>query len=183
MARGRVPCSALSSLAMGVLARAALLCVAGTVLGIAGNRFTPRPAPLGAPVAASAEQPGAACENPGASVARISVEEAKPLCLACTAAFIDARSAPEYAAGHVTGALHLPPEGPVEALLPALRSAPAVIVYDRDRACSAANQVAARLQAYGLRDVRVLTGAWPEWLARGGPGESGACGLCAGDRP
>ena len=127
---------------------------------------------------ASAEQPGAVCEDPHASIARISVEEAKPLCIACTATFVDARSAEEYAAGHVTGALHLAPGEPIEPLLPALRAAERVVVYDRDRECSAANQVAARIQAQGVRDVRVLTGAWPEWLARGGPGESGSCGVC-----
>jgi len=168
---------------MATSLQVALLCVAGALLGIAGNRFTPHPAPLGAGVVASAEQPGAVCEDPRASIARISVEEAKPLCIACTATFIDARSAQEYAAGHVTGALHLAPGETVEPLLPTLRSAAMVIVYDRDRECSAANQVAAQIQAQGMRDVRVLTGAWPEWLARGGPGESGACGSCtAGTR-
>jgi 3-mercaptopyruvate sulfurtransferase SseA len=111
-------------------------------------------------------------------VARISVQEAKPLCLACTAAFVDARSAQEYAAGHVTGALHLAPGEPAESLLPALRGSATVIVYDRDRDCAAADQVATLLQGHGIRDVRVLTGAWPEWLAGGGPGESGICSLC-----
>jgi 3-mercaptopyruvate sulfurtransferase SseA len=168
---------------MGLLARAVMLCVGGVVIGLAGNALTPRPAQLGARVYAAAEQPGAACQDPRASVARISVEEAKPLCVACAAAFVDARSAQEYAAGHVTGALHLAPGEPVEPLLAKLKSSPAVIVYDRDRECAAADQVATLLQANGIRDVRVLTGAWPEWLARGGPGESGTCSLCtAGTR-
>ena len=168
---------------MSILLRTALLCVAGAFLGLIGNRFTPHPAPLGERVLASAEQPGAVCDDPGASIARISVEEAKPLCIACAAAFIDARSAQEYASGHVTGALHLAPGESIEPLLSTLRGAPLVIVYDRDRECSAANQVAAQIQAQGVRDVRVLTGAWPEWLSRGGPGESGTCGVCtAGTR-
>jgi 3-mercaptopyruvate sulfurtransferase SseA len=163
---------------MATWLRVAALGAAGVLLGWAGNRFTPHPAPLGARVLASAEQPGAACEDPHASVARISVDEAKPMCISCAAAFVDARSVQEYAAGHVTGALHLDPAERIEPLLPALHAAPMVIVYDRDRECSAANQVAARIRAQGVRDVRVLTGAWPEWLARGGPGESGACGVC-----
>jgi rhodanese-related sulfurtransferase len=167
---------------MSVFARAALLCVAGAALGIAANGFTPHPAPLGARVLASAELPGAVCEEPRTSIARISVEAAKPLCLACIATFVDARSAREYAAGHVTGALHLAPGEPIEPVLPKLRSTPTVIVYDRDRDCSAANQIAARLQAHGLTDVRVLTGAWPEWMARGGPGESGTCDLCSAEQ-
>ncbi len=163
--------------------QAALLCVLGAALGIAGNRFTPRPAPLGARVLPSAEQPGAICEDPRASVARISVEAAKPLCIACTAVFVDARSPQEYAAGHVTGALHIAPGEPVEPLLASLRAAPTVIVYDRDRQCASANAVAADLLGRGLRDVRVLTGSWPDWLAQGGPGESGTCALCTGAKP
>jgi hypothetical protein len=39
--------------------RVALLCIAGALLGIAGNGFTPHRAPIGAPVVPSAEQPGA----------------------------------------------------------------------------------------------------------------------------
>jgi 3-mercaptopyruvate sulfurtransferase SseA len=163
---------------MSVLGRAVLLCFAGSVLGIAGNAFSPRPARLGIPVHAAAESTTAACQDPRATVARISVQEAKPLCIACTAAFVDARSAQEYAAGHVTGAVHLAPGHPADPLLPKLSAAPTVIVYDRDRECSAADELAAQLQAQGLSDVRVLTGAWPEWLANGGPGESGACDLC-----
>src|SRR5205807_6313069 len=80
---------------------------------------------------------------------------------------------------HITGAVHLPPGQPAGPLLPRLSAAPAVIVYDRDRDCAAADRVAVLLQSNGVRDVRVLTGAWPEWLARGGPGESGTCALCA----
>jgi len=163
---------------MGLLVRAILLCVTGAVAGVAANAFTPRPAPLGKSVFATAEQPGATCQDPGATIARISVQEAVPLCVACTAAFVDARSAQEYQAGHVTNALHLAPGDSAGPLLPKLKGAPTVIVYDRDRECAAADQVAALLLSQGVRDVRVLTGAWPEWLAGGGPGESGSCSLC-----
>src|SRR5258708_13781515 len=118
---------------MAVILRAGLLCVAGALLGLAGNCLTPHPAPLGARVLPSAEQPGAVCDDPHASIARISVDQAKPLCISCNATFIDARSSEEYAAGHVTGALHLAPGEAIDPLLPALRNAPMVIVYDRYR--------------------------------------------------
>jgi 3-mercaptopyruvate sulfurtransferase SseA len=163
---------------MGLLLRAALLCVAGAMVGILGNPFTPHPAPVGKAVVATAELPGAACGEAHGAATRISVEAAKPLCISCSAVFVDARSAAEYAAGHVTGAVHLPPGESIAPLLPKLRSRGTVIVYDRDRECAAADTLAAQLQAQGLPDVRVLTGAWPEWLANGGPGESGACDLC-----
>jgi 3-mercaptopyruvate sulfurtransferase SseA len=164
---------------MSSLARAGLLCLSGGVLGIAANAVSPRPARLGAPVVAVAEAAGAACAATRESPARISVDEAKPLCTACTAVFVDARSAQEYAAGHVAGALHLAVGEPAEALLPRLAAAPMVVVYDRDGSCAAADQVAALLQSRGLRDVRVLTGAWPQWVAEGGAGESGACAVCS----
>src|SRR3982751_4423475 len=130
---------------MATFARATLLLVAGSALGLVANPFTPHPAPLGRPVLPEAELPGAACQDPKASIARISVEDAKPLCVACAAAFVDARSAQEYAAGHITGAVHLGPGDPVDPLLPALRAAQMVIVYDRDRDCAAADRVAARM--------------------------------------
>jgi len=168
---------------MGLFLRAALLCVAGALVGVLGNSFTPHPAPLGKAVLATAELPGAACSEAHGAATRISVEDAKPLCIACSAVFVDARSAAEYAAGHVAKAIHLPPGESIAPLLPELRSKATVIVYDRDRECSAADKLAAQLQAQGLPDVRVLTGAWPEWLANGGPGESGACALCTLEKP
>jgi 3-mercaptopyruvate sulfurtransferase SseA len=163
---------------MPLLVRAGLLALAGAALGLGGNLVSPRPARLGTPVSASADRSGAACQDPGGSIVRISVQEAKPLCVACAAAFVDARTAQEYQSGHITSALHLGPGEAVEPLLPALRAAAMVIVYDRDRECASADRVAAQLQSLGLRDVRVLTGAWPEWLAKGGPGESGSCTIC-----
>ena len=163
---------------VGTAFRAGVIAAAGALVGLVANFLSPRPAALGKPVFATAELPGAVCEDPRASFARISVKDAKPLCIACTAAFVDARSAQEYASGHVTGALHLRPGDPVEPLLPKLTAAPTVIVYDRDRQCAAADQVAAALAAKGLKDVRVLTGSWPDWLAAGGPGESGTCAAC-----
>src|SRR5256886_4485809 len=137
---------------VGMLLRAGVIAVAGAVVGIAANFVSPRPAALGRPVYAAAELPGAVCEDPRASVPRISVQEAKPLCIACSAAFVDARSAQEYAAGHITGAVHLPPGQPAGPLLPRLSAAPAVIVYDRDRDCAAADRVAVLLQSNGVRD-------------------------------
>jgi 3-mercaptopyruvate sulfurtransferase SseA len=157
-----------------------LLCAAGSLLGLAANPLTPHPAPLREPVYAAAEQPGAACRDPSVSIPRISFAEAAPLCIACTATFVDARSASEYAAGHVNGALHLAPGEDPGPLVPKLRTP--VIVYDGDAACAVADKVAGDLRARGIEDVRVLSGAWPGWLAAGGPGESGACTTCGAAR-
>lgn len=156
------------------------LLVAGALLGLAGNGFTPRPAPLGAQVVAVAEEPAALCQQPGhvSAIPRISVEDAAPLCVSCSAAFVDARSAAEYESGHVTGAFHLAPGDPPEDVLWQLGAYQMIVVYDRDPSCAMADRVAKGLLARGAKDVRVLTGAWPAWAAAGAPGESGPCAGC-----
>ena len=169
---------------MRVLLEAAGVAAAGAVLGLALNAASPRPAPLGTPVHAAAERGAGMCAVPGGPAAerapRVGVEEAKARCDACTAGFVDARTAAEFAAGHVTGAIHLPPAGhPGEAAaIAALRAHPTVVVYDGEYSCALADDVAARLRREGLPDVRVLEGAWPAWVAAGGAGESGLCPAC-----
>lgn len=169
---------------MRLLLDAALLLVAGAVLGLVLNAASPRPAPLATPVHAAAESGGGMCATAGAPAApkgrRISVEEAKTHCDACTAGFVDARSATEYAAGHVTNAVHLPPAGhPGEAVIIAgLRAYDLVVVYDGEYSCALADEVAARLRREGLPDVRVLEGAWPAWTAAGAPDSAGVCPSC-----
>lgn len=169
---------------MRLALEAAALLTAGAVSGLALNAASPRPASLAAAVHSAAERGGGTCAVPGAPAAprsrRIGVEEARGHCDACTAGFVDARSATEYAAGHVTDAVHLPPAGhPEEAVaIAGLRAYPMVIVYDGDYSCALADEVAARLRREGLPDVRVLQGAWPAWVEAGAPGSSGVCPAC-----
>ncbi len=171
---------------MRLLAHAASVALAGAAVGLVANALSPRPATLATPVHSAAERGGGMCAEPGAPAAsraaRISVAEAKALCDACTAGFVDARTATEYAAGHVTGAVHLPPAGhPGEAAaIAGLRAFGRVVVYDGDYRCALADEVAARLRREGLPDVRVLEGAWPAWIAAGGSGTSGSCPACRG---
>jgi len=158
------------------------LAAGGALLGVAGNGLTPRPAPLGHEVRATAEAAAVSCELPGGrapAVPRISVQEATPLCNACSAAFVDARGKLEFEAGHVSGAVHLAPGEPARAVLADVARFPTTVVYDSDPACSQAEEVARMLKKEGVADVRVLTGAWPAWMASGGPGASGPCALCS----
>jgi 3-mercaptopyruvate sulfurtransferase SseA len=166
-----------------LLRQATSIALAGAAVGLAANALGPRPVPLGRPVHAAAEASTGACNAAGAErepAPRIRVEEAKALCDGCHAAFVDARGPGAYAAGHVTGAIHLPPAGHPESpgAIAALRGAPMVIVYDGDYSCALADEVADRLRREGLPDVRVLEGAWPAWLAANGPGAAGACPTC-----
>jgi 3-mercaptopyruvate sulfurtransferase SseA len=104
------------------------------------------------------------------------------MCTGCTAGFVDARPASEFAEGHIPNAIHLPPHGhPGEAeALARLRTFSTVVVYDSGYACNMADAVASHLLADGLTDVRVLEGAWPAWVKSSAPAESGACEACAG---
>lgn len=166
-----------------LLLRQTLLVVAtGVVAGLGANALSPKPASLGQPVRPAAEAAAGACvaDPAAAPVTRIAVADAAALCTACSAGFVDAREARDYAAGHATGAIHLPPAGhPDEAeALARLATFHTVVVYDGEDGCQVAEGVARRLQARGLRDVRVLEGAWAAWMAAGGPGASGACAAC-----
>ncbi len=169
---------------MRLLVEAAVIVVAGALVGVVANAASPRPVPLAATVHAAAESGTAACAIAGAPAAarvpRIRVDAAKSLCDACRAGFADARGAADYAAGHVTNAIHLPPAGHQDeaAAVAALRAYPLVVVYDGDYRCALADEVAHRLIREGLPDVRVLEGAWPAWVAAGGAGESGFCPAC-----
>jgi rhodanese-related sulfurtransferase len=168
-----------------IVVQALALSAAGLLAGFAANALSPRPARLDEPVRAAADAPGAACQLPGQlpTIPRISVQEAAPLCAACSAAFVDARSAAEFTSGHVAGALHLAAGDSPDLVLWRLTGFRTVIVYDRDPSCQQADAVAQALIARGVPDVRVLTGAWPAWLEAGAPGASGPCALCTPSAP
>jgi 3-mercaptopyruvate sulfurtransferase SseA len=167
-----------------LLVQAAVLCVAGAALGLGANALSPRTAPLGTPVRPEAEaSPGACAADPAAAsafapVPRITVDQALPLCVACSAAFVDARAEEEFSRGHVSGAIHLPPGDVPPQKLDHVKRFQTVVVYDGDPSCAMAEAVAMGLREMGVKDVRVLTGAWPEWDAKGAPGASGPCPLC-----
>jgi len=163
----------LQLLAIGVL---------GSAVGLGANALSPRPAPLGEAVRPASETTPGACaveQATAGGVPRISAEQAAPLCANCTAAFVDARTAEQYQAGHVSGALHLPPGDIPPATLEALKKYPTTVVYDDDASCILAEAVAMGLREMGVKDVRVLTGAWPAWIEAGAPGASGPCGACS----
>jgi 3-mercaptopyruvate sulfurtransferase SseA len=164
-----------------------LLAALGIAVGFAANALSPHPALLGHAVLSAAEAGGGACSMPSSPdtsapwrAQRISVEEAKGLCIACLAGFVDARGPHEFAHGHIANAVHLPPVGhPDEATAVAqLRTFPLVVVYDGEYSCAVADDVATRLKRAGLADVRVLQGAWPGWVAAQGPAAAGICGVC-----
>lgn len=81
--------------------------------------------------------------------------------------WVDARSAGDFSAEHVPGAIRLT-EDDWNELLPAVLSAwesdQAVIVYCSSRKCHASEEVAKRLrEEVGLKSVFVLRGGWEAW--------------------
>lgn len=90
--------------------------------------------------------------------------------------FVDCRPLELFVAGHVSGSLHVAaaiarvePE-----LLARLGAADTVITYcDAESECERSLRMAMLFQQSGLRDVRVLEGGMPAWLANGYPAESG----------
>lgn len=173
-------------LGVQLLLEAFAIAVLGALCGFAVNVISPRPVDLAVPVSSVAESGEGSCSDPAvanAEIRRISVTDATAACDACTATFVDARSARAFEEGHITGAVHLPPRGHADeaATIQTLAAAPMVIVYDGDSSCQLAEGVAHRLLDAGITNVEILEGAWPGWVAAGGPGASGVCGQCADD--
>lgn len=85
---------------------------------------------------------------------------------------LDVRPAPEYAAGHLPGAVHIPLEQLADRLteLPPDRE---IVAYCRGRYCVLAHDAVRLLSAHGLPAHRAVDGML-EWRLAGHPVESGA---------
>jgi rhodanese-related sulfurtransferase/predicted transcriptional regulator len=82
---------------------------------------------------------------------------------------IDVRPQAEYAAGHLPGAVHIPPDQ--LDLLDDLPTDRIIVAYCRGPYCVFADDAVRRLQATGRRAARLADGL-PEWRRRGGPVEA-----------
>ncbi|UJB30034.1 metalloregulator ArsR/SmtB family transcription factor [Chromobacterium sp. Beijing] len=85
---------------------------------------------------------------------------------------LDVRPADEYAAGHLPGALNLPPER-LEHGLAQLSAGAEIIAYCRGPFCVLSTQAVAALRARGL-NARRLDSGFPQWKAAGLEVETGA---------
>jgi rhodanese-related sulfurtransferase/predicted transcriptional regulator len=81
---------------------------------------------------------------------------------------VDVRPRAEYAAGHLPGAVHVPPDQ--LDLLDALPADRDIVAYCRGPYCVYADDAVRRLQAQGRRAARLADGL-PEWRSTGGPVE------------
>ena len=85
------------------------------------------------------------------------------------ALIVDVRPEPEYAAGHLPGAIHIPPDR--LDLLDDLPTDRDVVAYCRGPYCVYADDAVRHLRRHGRRAVRLEDGL-PEWRDAGGPVES-----------
>jgi rhodanese-related sulfurtransferase len=158
--------------------RAAVLAIAGAGLGLAGGAARPGGLKLlAAPRAAS-------CEAPAAAPTLISPAEAARICAVSGALIADARTATDYAAGHIAGAVHLPCNTAGElagATLAHLESRALVLVYgaSTQEALDVATSVARRLPAGAGPKIYALDGGFAAWEKAGLACASGPCEDCA----
>ncbi len=86
--------------------------------------------------------------------------------------FIDARTAADYRAGHIPGALSLP-MGAFDRRIDALQSQYAqshpIVTYCSGRSCQDSHTLAQRLFEAGYENVSVFIDGYPGWLAEGYP--------------
>jgi len=142
--------------------------------------------PATPPPTAGAPAPGAAATSAAADLPvipdvtgplKLELTTLKKLYAASAALVIDAREAPDYADGHISGALSLPyndamaePER-VKKLDPAGRP---IVVYCSGGDCELSMDLARLMVEAGKRRVLVYEGGFPEWQGAGMPVTKGA---------
>ncbi len=90
--------------------------------------------------------------------------------------FLDARHPEDFAAGHIPGALSVPPglfAEEVEAMLAEAGQGKVLVAYCSNMQCPLAPRLAEGLDMIGIEGVRVFEGGMQEWVQAGGGVERG----------
>lgn len=146
--------------------------ISATVLMVKGVPALPPESP------AATSCGGDGAETTTAATRWVSQDDAHALLDDPGTLFVDARSAQDFEAGHIAGALHVPMDsGTVsDQQLAPLRGARTIITYcDTHGGCTRSVTLAGLLVASGLHDVRVLQDGIVGWNARSFPAEAGPC--------
>ena len=161
-----------------VLARASVLLAAGAIAGLVANATREEPLSL------TGFEPQVACSaepEESGPVEEVHAHDASSMCGRAGVFFADARSAEQYALGHVAGAVHLPCDtsaSGADGVLRALGPARTIIVYG-DTTEEARDVAETLRQRAPQADVRVLRGGFPVWEKEGLACASGPCRQCA----
>lgn len=150
---------------IGLFGQASVIFAAALILGLGGNALRPDGLPMGnGPVAR--HEPG----SEAAPKITIALEEARTLWNQDRAIFVDARSAADFAAGHIRGAVNLPWQR-VDArfmdVADRLESAEEIITYCDGPSCRLSHDLAGFLKEMGFSRVRVLVNGWSLWRQAG----------------
>ena len=133
--------------------------LASAVVGVAVNHFSPR----GIPLIQRTEAGHVALPE---GLREIGLKQTETAVNSRSALLLDARSREEYAAGHLPGALDVPPDQ-VEEVLPQLseriEQAPEVIVYCAGQECGDAIAVAEPVAQVAPDRVSIFVGGWRAW--------------------
>ena len=145
------------------------LVIGSAVLGVVVNQVSPRGIPLFSTTAAADSPPAPALPK---GMRGVDLPEARSAFDEHAALFLDARSAEDYAEGHVPGALSLPTHE-FDARFPEIaervEGAQSIIVYCDGVECSDSIHVAERLVEYEFSDVSVFESGWRAWVESGAP--------------
>ena len=147
------------------LPRALAIVSLGVVLGLAGNRFSPRGIPLITPPKQAPELG-----------AFIPIDKAKELWGSGSAVFLDAREPADYEAGHIASALNLPAlsfERHFGDIAPMLTPESQVVVYCDGTECELSHRLADSLRQLGFTNVQILFNGWTTWRQAGLPTQQG----------
>lgn len=162
----------------GVILRAGAIVICGALLGLLLNTVRAQPLDLRGPAGATA------CEGPGHEPTLLQAREAAQLCAKNNVLIADARSATDFAAGHVAGAIHLPCDASGNALGNALAHVNGhrvVIVYGAttEEAVAVARSIARQLREDDAPTIYALEGGFAAWERAGEACASGPCDGCA----
>ena len=144
--------------------RGVIICLAGAILGVLFNAVSPRGIGLLGPVP----------HREAKGISELELEEAWAVHQEGTGVFVDARSAKEFAAGHIPGALLLPLDDFDEAVSSWTDLIPPetlLITYCAGAGCDSSWDVAELLKEEGYSRVKVFFGGWEQWKGAGYPVE------------
>jgi rhodanese-related sulfurtransferase len=147
------------------------LVVLSTVAALAVNAVRTDRLPLFGEFSVAARMTTAAGERMD-----ISLEEAERLYFTHAAVFIDARSAEEYAQGHIRDARCLPWQDVdlnFMTVTADLELTTPIITYCDGETCELSHDLALFLRDAGFTDTRVLVNGWAVWQQAGLPVDSG----------
>ena len=147
----------------------ALLMVAAGLIALAVNHWRDVPLPLIGDWSVAAR-----LTDKGGKNLLIPLSEAKQLFDRKAARFLDARPQPQYADGHISGALNLPWQDVARTFTDIalqLDEKDLIITYCDGESCELSHDLAMYLRDMGFANVRVLVNGWTVWQNGGLPTE------------